>query len=153
MSIMSEDAVIKPEVKSEGTDSSMLEDIPMDEAIDIENAVVIMPDGGDGALGMEGSVVVVASVSSSGELVTSDGEPVTEPLDGEPSSSIAKVEEPKDPNTCKYCDKVFRSQTGMKRHLIVCQPEPEEEDVDDPLAFEICHCCGEPIDTAHKVFS
>lgn len=39
----------------------------------------------------------------------------------------------------------------MKRHLLVCQPEPEEEDQDDPLAFEICHCCGEPVDTAHKV--
>lgn len=39
----------------------------------------------------------------------------------------------------------------MKRHLLLCQPEPEDEDQDDPLAFEICNCCGEPVDTAHKV--
>lgn len=40
---------------------------------------------------------------------------------------------------------------GLKRHIMACQPDPEDEEQDDPLAFEICHCCGEPLDTAHKV--
>lgn len=55
-----------------------------------------------------------------------------------------------DPNSCKYCGKTFRSHTTLKRHLVACQPEPEEEEVDDPLAFELCNCCGEPVDSAHK---
>lgn len=53
----------------------------------------------------------------------------------------------------KRCDFliIFIIFQGLKRHLLLCQPEPEDDDLDDPLAFEICHCCGEPIDTAHKV--
>lgn len=161
---MSEDsgtAAVKPEIKSEVQtdvkDATILEHIPIVEEIDLQNAVVIMPENAESELTEndmnEGNVVVVASVSSSGELITSDGEPVRESLGSNSGASSSQIEQAvaRDPNTCKYCEKVFRSQTGLKRHLIACQPEPEDEDVDDPLAFEICHCCGEPVDTAHKV--
>lgn len=39
----------------------------------------------------------------------------------------------------------------MKRHLISCQPASDPEENADPLEFDICYCCSEPLDTAHKV--
>lgn len=153
--VVKQESLIKPEPEAPVIEN--VENIPIVDAIDIENAVVIMPENTDGDISLEnvneGSVVVVASVSSSGELITSDGEPIVEALQAAEVSTLQEevaVQEPKDPNTCTHCNKVFKSQTGMKRHLLVCQPEPQEE-MDDPLAFEICNCCGEPVDTAHKV--
>lgn len=38
---------------------------------------------------------------------------------------------------------------SLKRHVTVCHTKEEEQD--DPLAFELCLCCGEPVDSAHTV--
>lgn len=39
---------------------------------------------------------------------------------------------------------------SLKRHKTVCHPT-DEDDQDDPLAFQLCLCCGEPSDSAHTV--
>lgn len=159
------EATVKSEVKSEAGGSGDVKDAALlDLPIDIENAsVVIMRDGVDAAPDSDANqLVVLASVSSSGELITSDGEIVTAEDDEELEEEEEEVEEEEEeeeeepepvkkvlePNQCKHCDKVFRSQTGLKRHVMACQPK--EEEVDDPLEFELCYCCGEPVDTAHK---
>lgn len=39
---------------------------------------------------------------------------------------------------------------SLKRHVTVCHAVEEVEN-DDPLAFELCPCCEEPVDSAHTV--
>lgn len=111
---------IKPEAEMvDVKDTTLLTNIPMDETIDLQHAVVIMPENSDGNLSIntvqDSNVVVLASMTSNGELITPDMNPTTEP---EPGTSEAQAEqteevpeEPRDPNTCSHCNKVFRSQT------------------------------------------
>lgn len=50
-------------------------------------------------------------------------------------------------NICTLCDRTFKTPASLKRHIIVCHCVEEEQD--DPLAFQLCLCCAEPIDSAH----
>ncbi|KAF5274091.1 hypothetical protein FQR65_LT04489 [Abscondita terminalis] len=58
--------------------------------------------------------------------------------------SEKKVEES---NPCTLCDREFKTAATLKRHVIVCHSIEEEQD--DPLTFQLCLCCGEPVDSAH----
>lgn len=49
---------------------------------------------------------------------------------------------------CNICDRLFKTNGGLVRHVTTCHTK--EECKDDPLTFEICVCCGEPPETAHK---
>lgn len=108
---------VKPEPSEASTDvkdTTLLTNIPMDDTIDLQHAVVIMPENSDGNLAIntihEGNnVVVVASVTSNGELITPDILP--EQSQPEQVEEVPEKEPPKDPNTCTHCNKVFRSQT------------------------------------------
>lgn len=51
-------------------------------------------------------------------------------------------------NYCELCERTFNTAVGLRRHILMSHPSPEEEQ-DDPLAFELCLCCGEPVDSAH----
>lgn len=48
---------------------------------------------------------------------------------------------------CVLCDRVFKNEASLKRHNTVCHTETSTSI--DPLAFDTCLCCGEPLDTAH----
>lgn len=114
MSEDSEGTMVKPEPEIDVKDTTILTNIPMvGDHIDLRHAVVIMPDNSDGNLSIntvhDSNVVVVASMTSDGELITPDMEPMVQEQP-EPESPEKEVE-PRDPNTCLHCDRVFRSQT------------------------------------------
>ncbi|XP_022913833.1 zinc finger protein 436-like [Onthophagus taurus] len=50
-------------------------------------------------------------------------------------------------HACEFCDRCFKTATSLKRHVTVTHSEDRPSD--DPLAFELCYCCGEPVDSAH----
>ncbi|CAG9768583.1 unnamed protein product [Ceutorhynchus assimilis] len=49
---------------------------------------------------------------------------------------------------CSICRKGYKTSAGVKRHINVshCEKYTEKE---DELQFSLCHCCGEPSDSAH----
>lgn len=52
---------------------------------------------------------------------------------------------------CGFCDRSFKTNAGLVRHLTVVHAKEEKDD--DPLNFELCGCCGDPLDGAHLVRS
>ncbi|XP_063919581.1 zinc finger protein ZFP2-like [Zophobas morio] len=50
---------------------------------------------------------------------------------------------------CDLCQRKFKTTAGLKRHITV--NHAEEEDLKDPLTFQLCSCCGEPVDSAHTI--
>lgn len=112
MSEASEGFPVKPEPnETDVKDTTLLTNIPIGESIDLQQAVVIVPENSDGNMSINtihesNNVVVLASMTSDGELITPD-DPSAPENDIEPDPEP----EPRDPNTCTHCGKVFRSQT------------------------------------------
>lgn len=117
MSETSEGLIKREPENQDVKDATILTNIPMVEAIDLQHAVVIMPDNSDGALPIntvqDSNVIVLASMTSNGELITPDTPDLgPEPGTSEPLEEQKEIlEEPRDPNTCVHCNRVCRSQT------------------------------------------
>ncbi|XP_017781421.1 PREDICTED: protein suppressor of hairy wing-like isoform X2 [Nicrophorus vespilloides] len=56
-------------------------------------------------------------------------------------------------NPCTICLRSFKTTASLKRHITVAHGQEEYTNDEDPLAFELCACCGEPIDSAHTTGS
>lgn len=52
-----------------------------------------------------------------------------------------------DEYTCNICQRNYKTPASLKRHITVSHSEELKQE--DPLAFELCTCCGEPVDSAH----
>ncbi|KAK5648329.1 hypothetical protein RI129_003221 [Pyrocoelia pectoralis] len=97
----------------------------------------------------------ISNELGNGEELTDDDdeEPVMESealCDIDPSEQIDDPyidKKPEQVNVCTLCDRTFKTATSLKRHILVCHSVEEEQD--DPLAFQLCLCCGEPVDSAH----
>lgn len=52
---------------------------------------------------------------------------------------------------CSICGKGFKTPMGVKRHISITHWKQEENKKEntDVLSFSLCHCCGEPSDSAH----
>ncbi|KAK4884706.1 hypothetical protein RN001_000977 [Aquatica leii] len=98
------------------------------------------------------SLIDLMSNNAPEEGMSEEDEPLTEDdynndptyFDKPEELAVQKVEES---NPCTLCDREFKTAATLKRHVIVCHAVEEEQD--DPLTFQLCLCCGEPVDSAH----
>ncbi|KAF5291291.1 hypothetical protein FQA39_LY03442 [Lamprigera yunnana] len=81
-----------------------------------------------------------------GNFLVDEDECVDDPTYEDINEKIAKDVEPK---ACNICDREFITAASLKRHITVCHTVEQQQD--DPLTFQLCPCCGEPIDSAHTL--
>lgn len=140
-------------------ETTILTNIPMGETIDLQHALVIVPESSDGNLQINtihesDNVVVVASVTSNGELITPDLHPLTStsidvkpmPADEDSMEDDANLTEDdsmnEDDEYITENEEATENEDGNENEDISMTEDAKDTTVEEPIDPNTCTYCG-----------